>query len=545
VPAAAGVNGSVVVNFASDGAGTSGLGVTALPSQSVGVTGTIEATGSVFRLASASPVAPNPVSFGNVRVGSVAQQALTIANTAANDGFSERLNASIGGATAGVTAAGSFNGVAPQASNSSSLVVGIDTASAGVRNRTATISLASDGTGTSGLGVTPLTAQTVAVNGTVYRLANPTLTPPSLTLAARVGDAAPVASLTVANASPDVFTERLNAAFGAVSARFTGSGSINGLAAGASSNALGVALNSGAAGVFNGTAGVNFVSSGAGTTSAADLALPGQSVALAGRVYTPAAAQVNTTIVDFGIVHRDDAIADRAVSVTNSAPVSAANDTLQASLGTTSAAFSAGGTLSGVGAGATDASSLRVGLGTANAGVFAGTTTATFSSHDADLADLALGSTTIALRGQVNNFAQASLTKSGAGTLTQLGNTWTLDFGTIALGAGSLVTSPGVLNSAIGPADLLSGDFDLGGIGNRFALSGFGSFANLVAGSSSTASAWPSTPTPPAPSWRPSSCMPPAATRAASPAASTTPCWSCAAMSRAQSRPSRSPRPTC
>jgi len=41
-----------------------------------------------------------------------------------------------------------------------------------------------------------------------------------------------------------------------------------------------------------------------------------------------------------------------------------------------------------------------------------------------------------------------------------------------------------VLNSAIGPADLLSGDFDLSGAGPGFALSGFGSFANLVAGSS-------------------------------------------------------------
>src|SRR6185436_18437158 len=117
--------------------------------------------------------------------------------------------------------------------------------------------------------------------------------------------------------------------------------------------------------------------------------------------YTPAAAQVNTTIVDFGIVHRGDAITDRAVSVTNSAPVSSANDTLQASLSTASAGFSAGGTLSGLGAGATDAGSLRVGLATANAGVFTGTATATFSSHDPDLADLALGSTTIALRGQV------------------------------------------------------------------------------------------------------------------------------------------------
>jgi hypothetical protein len=172
------------------------------------------------------------------------------------------------------------------------------------------------------------------------------------------------------------------------------------------------------------------------------------------------------------------------VSVTNSAPISAANDTLQASLGSPSAGFSAGGTLSGLAGGATDASSLRVGLSTASAGVFAGTATATFSSHDGDLADLALGSATIALRGQVNNFAQASLTKSGAGTLTQAGNTWTLDFGTIALGAGSLATNLGVLNSAIGPADLLSGDFDLSGVGNGFALSGFGSFANLVAGNS-------------------------------------------------------------
>ena len=155
------MNGAVTVNFASDGAGTSNLGITALPSQSVGVSGVIGTVGNVFRLASASTVAPNPVDFGNVRVGSVATQALTIANTAANDGFSEKLNASIGGATAGVTAAGSFNLLAPQSSNNSALVVGIDTATAGARAGTATITLASDGTGTSGLGVTPLTPQTV------------------------------------------------------------------------------------------------------------------------------------------------------------------------------------------------------------------------------------------------------------------------------------------------------------------------------------------------------------------------------------------------
>ena len=253
--AAGSVNGAVVVHFASDGTGTSGLGITALPSQSVGVSGTIQAVGNVFRLASPSPAAPNPVDFGNVRVGSTASQALTIANTAPNDGFSEKLNASIASASPGVTAAGSFSLLAAQASNGTALVVGIDTATAGARSGSATITLASDGTGSSGLGLTALPSQAVAVSGAVYRLANPELLPASLSLAARVGDAAPTAALTVTNASPDIYTERLDAGLGAVGAGFTGSGSIAGLAAGASSTALGIALNTATAGSFAGTAG--------------------------------------------------------------------------------------------------------------------------------------------------------------------------------------------------------------------------------------------------------------------------------------------------
>jgi len=483
--AAGSVNGTVTVQFASDGAGTSGLGITALPSQAVGVTGVIETVGNVFRLASPSAAAPNPVDFGNVRVGTTATQALTIANTAPNDGFSEKLNASIGGATAGVTASGSFTLLAPQASNNTSLVVGIDTSSAGARSGTATVTLASDGTGTSGLGVTPLPSQTVAVNGAVYRLANPNVAPPSLALAARVGDAAPTASLTVTNASPDVYTERLNAGFGAVAAGFSGSGTITGLAAGGSSNALGVALSTAAAGSFNGTATVNLVSSGAGTTNAPDAALPSQSVALSGHVYTPAIGQTNTAIVDFGIVHRGDVVADRAVSVTNAAPVTPLNDALVASIGGAPSPFTTSGSVAGLGAGATDATSLRVGLGTTNAGVFAGSANVGFASHDGELADLALGGSTVQLRGQVNNFAEAALAKTaGAGTLSRNGNTWTLDFGTFSLGSGDRSASLAVLNSAIGPADLLSGAFDLTGAGNAFTLAGFGSFANVVAGTS-------------------------------------------------------------
>ena len=484
--AAAGtVNGTVTVQFASNGAGTSGLGITALPSQAVGVTGVIETVGNVFRLATPSAAAPNPVDFGNVRIGSVATQALTIANTAPNDGFSEKLNASIGGATAGVTASGSFTLLAPQASNGSSLVVGIDTSSAGAKAGTATITLASDGTGTSGLGVTPLPSQNVTVGGAVYRLANPTVAPPSIALAARVGDAAPTSSLTVTNVSPDAYTERLNAGFGPVAAGFSGSGTVTGLSAGASSNALGVALNTGAAGSFNGNATVNLVSSGAGTTNAPDAALPSQNVALSGHVYTPAVAQTNTTVVDFGIVHRGDVVVDRAVSVTNAAAVTPLNDALAASIGGAPAPFTTSGSVAGLAAGATDATNLRVGLGTANAGVFAGSANVGFASHDGELADLALGGTTVQLRGQVNNFADASLVKTGgAGTLSRSGNTWTLDLGTFAVGSGDRSASLAVLNSAIGPADLLSGAFDLTGAGNAFALAGFGSFSNLVAGTS-------------------------------------------------------------
>ena len=69
-------------------------------------------------------------------------------------------------------------------------------------------------------------------------------------------------------------------------------------------------------------------------------------------------------------------------------------------------------------------------------------------------------------------------------SLSLSGRTYTLDFGTLLLGTGSATSALSVLNSAIGPADLLSGSFDLTGVGPGFTLSGFGSFADLVAGSS-------------------------------------------------------------
>jgi hypothetical protein len=478
------ISGTATVLLQSDGAGTSGLGTTSLPSQPVGVTAAIGGV-QVFRLAEPSAHTPEPVNFGNVRVGTVTNQNLSITNQAANDGFSEKLDASMGGATAGITAGGSFTLLAPQATDSTSLHVGIDTSTAGAKNGTATITLASNGLGTSGLGITPLPSQTVNVSGNVYRLANPQLNTTSIDLATRVGAPSPTASISVTNTSPDAFTERLNANLGAAPTGFTGSGSIVGLAAGASSSALGVGLSTATAGSFSGSIGVAFVSSGAGTTGAPDASVGSQSVSLTGRVYTPAVATVNTPTVDFGIVHRGDTVTLRGVSVTNSAAIAAPNDVLNGSIGAAPAPFTASGGFAGLAAQDTSPDSMLIGLHTTNAGVFNGTATVSFSSHDAELADLDLGSSAITLKGQVNNFAQAAFAKaSGSPVLTHNGNVWTLDFGSITQGTPDPTGGLDVLNAAPAPADDLRGSFDVSGVGSEFALAGFDPFTGVAAGAS-------------------------------------------------------------
>ena len=100
-------NGTATISFQSNGNGSSGLGITDLASQTVNV------TGAVYRYASPSVHMPEPVTFGVVHVGdTVSGTALSITNNATNDGFSESLNGSIGGGTNGVTASGSFTGLA-------------------------------------------------------------------------------------------------------------------------------------------------------------------------------------------------------------------------------------------------------------------------------------------------------------------------------------------------------------------------------------------------------------------------------------------------
>jgi hypothetical protein len=483
------VNGGIAVNFETAGkvnGVSNGLGTASAGSANFGVSGTIQTQANVVN--QASPVINNsPIALGNVRINSTSPTGLVSVTNQATVAPQAALNASISGNGAGVTASGSFNLLNPGATNATSLAVGIDTSTAGSKNGNATIAFVSDASNIGNCAPNcqlNLASQNVAVTGAVYRLASPTVTSGPITVAARVGAAGPTTSIGITNTSPDIFTEGLTATRGATSAGFTSTGSITNLGAGSSSNAISVTLNTANAGTFTGTQALNFASTGAGTTGAADLALTGQTVALTGKVYTTAAAQVNTPQpINFGTVHVNDVVTAQGVSVTNSAQVTALNDVLVASSNGATGPFTASGNLgAGLAAGQTSTNGLKVGLNTANAGVFNGTAAFSAASHDGDLSDAALSNLAVSLVGTVNNFAtDAFKFGSGAGTLSQNGSVFTLDLGTLLQNSGTKSTTLVAGNTADGPADLLDGSFQFLDAAD-FGESGFGAFLNLAAG---------------------------------------------------------------
>jgi len=388
----------------------------------------------------------------------VSPVALSISNVAVAP--AEGLNGSIATATTGLTATGSFTSLAAGTSNSTSLHVGMTTTTAGSRNGTATITLASDGSANGGV-TTGLPSQTITVTGGVYRLANPTVDTTPIVLAARVGGAAS-ANIGVTNTSPDAFTEGLNVGRNAAPAGFTSSGAITNLTPGQSSNAIQLALNTATAGSFTGNAqGLTLASNGS-ITNNTDASLGTASVSLTGHVYTPAAAQLNTTApVNFNIVHVGDP-AHQALSVSNGAPVTALNDTLLASFNGATTGVTGSGNLgaNGLAVGPPNTGSLSVGLDTSSARVINGTATFATASHDAELVDLALADLMVAVSGTVNNYAlPAYVFGGGAGSFSQNGDIYTLDLGSVQQNSSRLSTTLFARNAVAGPADLLDGLF--------------------------------------------------------------------------------------
>ncbi|MGE0432709.1 MAG: choice-of-anchor D domain-containing protein [Planctomycetota bacterium] len=468
--------GTATLTLTSNGAGTSGLGTTALGTQTVNV------SGDVYRLADASTHSPSPVVFANRHVGAAATQALSLTNTAANDGFSERLNATIGAATGDVsTNGGSFSLLGAGQTDASSLTVSLDTSTAGAKSGTATISLASDGTGTSGFGALELAPQTVNVSGNVYRFAEASAhSPEPIVFANRhVGSAASQA-LTLSNlAAADGFSESLDASIGGATGNATTNGGSFGLLAAGASNgtALAVGIDTSSAGAKSGTATITLTSNGAGTSELGTTALGTQTVNVSGNVFRFAEASAHSPEpIVFANRHVGSA-ASQALTLSNLAAADGFSESLDASIGgATGNATTNGGSFGLLAAGATNASSLAVGIDTSSAGHKVGTATITLTSNGASTSELgttALGTQTVNVSGNVYRFAQA-------GTVTAV------EFGNVHVGD---VVSRTLSLSNIAAADGFSESLDavFGGVSDTRILTS-GGVSGLAAGATDSSS---------------------------------------------------------
>jgi hypothetical protein len=278
-------SGTASILLRSDGTGTSNLGNSSLPSQSVNV------TGAAYDYAQAT--VSSPLIFGNHHVGDVvAQQGISITNNVvSNAAYQESLDASVAGTSGGATTnGGSFNLLAAGNTNNSSIMAGIDTSSAGDKSGTVTLGLVSDGTGTSGLGNTPQPSQTVNISGAVYNYASSSSLAPVNFGIHHVGDPAVTQTLSVTNTAPtSPYSEGLDSTFGSFSGTggtmLGASGAISNLSAGATDNAsMALSLNASVAGVLNGTMTVHQASNGSTTSGLGTTALTDQTAAVTGQV---------------------------------------------------------------------------------------------------------------------------------------------------------------------------------------------------------------------------------------------------------------------
>ncbi len=380
--ASAGVNtGSVALSLATNGATTSGLPTADLGDQTVST----QITG--YRYAEATINNAGDFNFGSVYVGDTVEGMLSITNTAVStDIFSEKLDAGFSGTSDGrITTSGGISLLAAGATNDTNMVIGVDTTTAGLVNGTATVSFTSNGSGTSGLGTTSIGSQDVSViatiQGGVYRYANPVIntTQPVEYGNIRIGTGVTPTLLSITNDVPnDDFSDSLNAAAGSTTGGVTASGSFVSLGPEQTNDtSIVIGLDTSVAGNRNGQATINFNSNGeahgAGLTPLAP-----QTVQVNGNVYRLADPTVNTSSITLA-ARVGDASPMEAVSITNTSP-DVYTEGLKASIGTSSAAFTAVGDIDNLAAGQTDVGTLQVGLDTGAAGSFAGSAALTLTS---------------------------------------------------------------------------------------------------------------------------------------------------------------------
>ncbi|MBI1370019.1 MAG: choice-of-anchor D domain-containing protein [Planctomycetes bacterium] len=361
-------------------------------------------TGAAFRYANPTAHSPEPVNFGNVRLGAMVNQNLSITNDVPNDGFSEALDASIATDGLPITASGSISKLAPGATNNASLKVGVDTSTAGAKSGTATISLASNGDGSSGLGITNLPSQTVHVTASVIRPAAASMLNDVNFGVVHVGDGSGMVmqNLMVTNtAANDGFSEKLVGSATTVigGPAVSAFGNFNDLAPGASNNVFKVAADTSTAGAKSGTATFAFESNGSDFGFGTNIPLGVQTININAQVNNFAAPILNGLtgvgtlmqndathyVLDLGAININGGDALAMFNVANDAPA-ANSDTLSGAWnlgGATSAfAFSGFDPFSAV-AGQTAQGGFSVTLHDAMTGTFSHTLTLSPSSDNA------------------------------------------------------------------------------------------------------------------------------------------------------------------
>jgi autotransporter-associated beta strand protein len=417
------------------------------------------ATVNVYRLAAPNAIS-SPLTFsGNHHVGDVvATQTLSLTNTAAADGFSERLDGAIAASTGGALGSGSVSLLVPGA-NSTALQVGLDTSEVGALSGTVTVGLTSNGAGTSGLGTLALASQVITVNaGSVFRLAAPSTISGPVTFSGNyhVGDVVPGQTLVVSNdAAADGFSEHLDAAFTGSTGGATGTGTIT-LLAPETENSTGliVGLDTSSVGAKSGTVTVGLTSNGAGTSLLGTTALTPQVVTVnAGSVFRLAAPNTISANVNLGRVRVGGAFGTATLSLTNVAAAGAFTEGLNATFASMSgAATHNSGAISNLAGGASDSASLVVGLAgaanTATPGAASGTVTVGLASNGtaSGLADTALPAQVVSVSGFVYS-GLGVWNLPGSGTWAAIPN-WQANGGVPGLDAGFEATDTATFSSA-------------------------------------------------------------------------------------------------
>lgn len=255
------IAGTGVLTLNSDAVNGSGLGQTALTGQ------TFDITGNVFDYAEAT--VSNLVTVAAQHVNGTNLAAISIENTATPGDYTETLSATMSTSPA-ATGTGSVSElVAGDGPDTTSLMVGVDTATAGAKSGTATVVLSSDEVLQSGLGNTPLGSADVSVVGDVYNFAvggmsktggSGTFSGSSAAYSLDFGTlllntGTYTANLGALNTAPAVFSDLLSGLFAITAGSgfiLTGFDPFSGLA-GQGSHALTVALSSAALGSWSET----------------------------------------------------------------------------------------------------------------------------------------------------------------------------------------------------------------------------------------------------------------------------------------------------